>query len=319
VSKEVAGDGPGRKCPGQAISSGTNAAGEEVCTGRDGGLCAELTAAERGAIERFLAAPGAAAGGPGRARTMALAALKFAGALLLAAGVVAGYADGDDLDEVGCTVAHQPDGDSDVGHSARTGERGGGKVAASGGAGCGGGDGASGGTGAGTEQRATPGQQSAAAEIAGGRDHKNLECGPAGAAVVEAVEAALKRFERKFEGLVERWAGAGGERVLVEGRLRYLTGMEDVWLGSIHYDLRSRDKARLCLEYLVRKKAFDSGSARNLVDEIDPYVREKGRFPRAAEVKIGDYFSDRTGRLRALRRDLIGCTGRNGRYFLKVN
>jgi hypothetical protein len=250
---------------------------------------------------------------------MALAALKFAGALLLAAGVVAGYADGDDLDEVGCTVAHQPDGDSHVGHSARPGERGGGKVAASGGTGCGGGDGASGGTGAGTEQRATPGQQSAVAEIPGGRNHKKLECGPAWAVVVKAVEAALKRFEGKLEALVECSAGARGERVLVEGRLRYLAGLEDVWLGSIHFDLRSRDKARLCLEYLVRKKAFDSGSARNLVDEIDPYVREKGNFPRAAEIKIDDYFRDRAGKLQVLRRELIASAGRSGCYFLRVD
>jgi hypothetical protein len=199
------------------------------------------------------------------------------------------------------------------------GERGGGKVAASGGAGCGGGDGASGGTGAGTELRATPGQQSAVAEIPGGRDHKNLECGPAGAAVVKAVEAAMERFERKFEALAERLTGARGERVLVRGRLRYLGGMEDVWLGSVHYDLRSRDKARLCLQYLVEQKAFDAGSARHLVDEIDLYVREMGNFPRAADIRVDDYFRDRDGKLQVLRRELIASAGRSGCYFLRVD
>ena len=152
----MAGDGPGRKCPGRVISSGTNAAGEEVCTGRDGGPCAEVTAAERAAIERFLAAPGAAAGGPGRARTMALAALKFAGALLLAAGVVAGYADGDDLDEVGCTVAHHPGGISHRGRSARAKERGGGGGVPGSGAGAGGGCG-DGGPARGKAERLKPG------------------------------------------------------------------------------------------------------------------------------------------------------------------
>jgi hypothetical protein len=128
VEKEVAGEGPGRKCPGRVYSLGGNAAGEEVCTGSDGGPCAEVAAEQRAAIERFLAAPGALAGRAGWVRRAVVAALRFAGALLLSAGVLAGYADGDDLDEVGCTVAHQPDGDSHGGHSAQARQGGGGKV-----------------------------------------------------------------------------------------------------------------------------------------------------------------------------------------------
>jgi hypothetical protein len=42
--------------------------------------------------------------------------VKIAGALLLAAGVLAGYADGDQFDEVGCSVAQQPGGPSRKAH-----------------------------------------------------------------------------------------------------------------------------------------------------------------------------------------------------------
>ena len=124
---------------------------------------------------------------------------------------------------------------------------------------------------------------------------------------------------RKHKAQVEQSVGMRDEGIVVRGRLRYLPGLEDVWLGDAHYDLRSRDRARLCLEYLVEKKAFDASSARHLVDEIDPYVRERGKFPRAAEIKIGHYFSDRRGNLPRLRRELIASAGRNGCYFLRVD
>jgi hypothetical protein len=73
------------------------------------------------------------------------------------------------------------------------------------------------------------------------------------------------------------------------------------------------------LAYLVENKAFDAKSARHLVDEIDPYVRKEGDFPRLADIKVDDYFNDRSGKLGELRRGLIASGGRNGRYFLRVN
>jgi hypothetical protein len=91
-----------------------------------------------------------------------------------------------------------------------------------------------------------------------------------------------------------------------------------VWLGDEHYDLRDRKKARLCIEYLVEKKAFDVASARHLVDEIDPYVRDKGDYLPSAEIKIDHYFNDQTGRLPRLRKDLIRSAGRNGKFYLKT-
>ena len=48
-------------------------------------------------------------------------------------------------------------------------------------------------------------------------------------------------------------------------------------------------------------------------------MRDMGNFPRAADVKIDDYFSDRAGKLQGLRRGLIVSAGRNGRYFLRVD
>ena len=111
-------------------------------------------------------------------------------------------------------------------------------------------------------------------------------------------------------------AGAGlGSR----GRLQYRPGFDEVWLDGNRYDLRKRTKARLCLQFLVEQEAFDAASARHLVDEIDPYVRTHGNFPRAAEIQIKHYFNDRTGMLSKLRRELVRSAGRDGRYFLKVN
>ncbi len=95
------------------------------------------------------------------------------------------------------------------------------------------------------------------------------------------------------------------EKIEAHGRLRYVPGFEDVWLGSDHYDLRERKKARLCIQYLVENGAFDASSARHLKDEIDPYVRRQGNFLPAADIKIDHYFNDPKGKLLKLRRDLI--------------
>lgn len=112
---------------------------------------------------------------------------------------------------------------------------------------------------------------------------------------------------------------ANEETIHTHGRLRYRAGFADVWLGDEHYDLRERKQARLCLEYLVDKKAFDVDSARHLVDEIDKYVREKGDFPKSADVKIDHYFTDREKRLPKLRKELIQSAGKNGKYYLKLD
>ena len=66
--------------------------------------------------------------GAGRAAALAWAGLKLAAVVLLAAGVEVGYLDGDEFDDVGCTVAQQPGGTSHGARSAQARERAGGKV-----------------------------------------------------------------------------------------------------------------------------------------------------------------------------------------------
>ena len=69
----------------------------------------------------------------GRAAAVAWAALRLIAMVLMAAGVVAGYSDGDEFDDVGCSVAQQPGQASHGAHSGQVAERGGGKVPGSGG------------------------------------------------------------------------------------------------------------------------------------------------------------------------------------------
>jgi len=119
-------------------------------------------------------------------------------------------------------------------------------------------------------------------------------------------------------------SGSNGKEngVITVGRLEYRAGFEDVWVGSEHYDLRDRTKARLCIQYLVEQKAFDVNSARHLKTEIDEYVRREGDFPRSADIKIDHYFNDPHDpkkKLPGLRKALIEAAGRKGRYFLKVS
>jgi hypothetical protein len=121
-----------------------------------------------------------------------------------------------------------------------------------------------------------------------------------------------------LETMVQPTPGAK-ENIQIIGRFKYRDGFEDVWLGDEHYDLRGRKKICLCLEYLVENKAFASASARHFVNEIDVYVREKGSYPKSADIKIDHYFNDQDGRLRKLRMDLILASGRNGRFFLKTD
>ena len=102
------------------------------------------------------------------------------------------------------------------------------------------------------------------------------------------------------------------------GRFQYQAGFKDVWIGGEHYDLRGRAKARLCIQYLVAKQAFDADSARHLEDEIDPFVRKKCQLPPPSEIRIQHYFNDRSGKLPRLRSDLVKAAGRNGRFYLQV-
>lgn len=104
-----------------------------------------MTAEERAAISHFLRETRVPRAGTNRVPRLARAALKFGGMLLVAAGIVAGYSDGDEFNEAGCTVAQQAQGASHKVHSGQS-EEGGGKQPDSGG-GCGGGSGKGGGGG----------------------------------------------------------------------------------------------------------------------------------------------------------------------------
>lgn len=107
--------------------------------------------------------------------------------------------------------------------------------------------------------------------------------------------------------------------VVAFGRLKCLPGFNDVWVDDTAYDLRERSQVRLCLQFLVENGAQSPGSARHFVDEIDPYVRAHGNFPRSAEPKIDHYFNDHSGKLPALRKALVQVVHGKGRYFLKVD
>ncbi len=138
--------GAGRDCPAQRPLEGGR--------GKDRGQKAEsknlhATEEEQAAIREMLSrraecAPAGA--GVGRASTLAWAGFKLAAFVLLVAGVAVGLGDGNEFDDVGCTVAQRPGGVSHSGRSAQAGERGGGKVPGSDGGPAGGaGDGGPGG------------------------------------------------------------------------------------------------------------------------------------------------------------------------------
>jgi hypothetical protein len=117
---------------------------------------------------------------------------------------------------------------------------------------------------------------------------------------------------------------ATGGKPIVEGRLElgrmsYLPGFTRVWVDGEEYDLRQRKKVRLCLQYLMEKRAFGPGSARHFLEEINPYVMTEGDYTHPAAPKIDHYFNDKAGRLRKLRKALIHAEGGTGRYYLKVD
>jgi hypothetical protein len=97
----------GQECPADADFSGAAEEQRSGCEKRDAAASAVMTAEERAAIQRFLEEPGTPGARVGRDPSFRRAALKFAGMLLLAAGVGIGYADGNEFDEAGCTVAYR--------------------------------------------------------------------------------------------------------------------------------------------------------------------------------------------------------------------
>lgn len=119
------------KCPTHAAFSGPTEEGQPRCESSDGTSFAVVTAQERAAIHQLLQEPDAPGGRVGRATVMARAALKIAGVLLLTAAVVNGYADGDEFNEVGCSVAQQPTEAASGAPSAQSRDRGGRKQAGS--------------------------------------------------------------------------------------------------------------------------------------------------------------------------------------------
>ena len=120
------GDSGAQRCAGQECPAlKTHSASEWV------------TPKEREVITRFLMGAALAAGGQGglrgQAGVLALAILKFLAFLLLSTGIVAGYADGNDMDDVGCTVAMQPGGARHPTPSGQLREKGEGKLPTAGG------------------------------------------------------------------------------------------------------------------------------------------------------------------------------------------
>jgi hypothetical protein len=104
----------------------------------------------------------------------------------------------------------------------------------------------------------------------------------------------------------------------VVGRLEYRPDFSEVWVDGVHYDLRFYGKARLFVEFMVRNRAFDISSARHLADEIAPYVWANGNYPPSAEIRIQDFFKDRSGELARLRQELVVSAGDKGKYYLKT-
>ena len=199
-----------------------------------GGLrVVQATKEEQAAIRAMLSkrAESAPAGaGISRASALAWAGLKLAAIVLLAAGVEVGLGDGDEFDDVGCSVALQPDGTAHGAHSAHTRERAGGKLPGSdsGSAGSSG-DGGPGGRpecevrAARCAHRMADGQCRrsnwqcrlfASAGDAGESRKQKVESrdlevavpGVAARAVVKAVEAAMERFEGKLAGVRKDFA-----------------------------------------------------------------------------------------------------------------
>ena len=113
--------------------------------------------------------------------------------------------------------------------------------------------------------------------------------------------------------------GASAKGTVSHGRLECRSGFKDVWLGGKHYDLSHRVLARLCIHYLYEEKAFDEKSAKNFLEEIDPYVRARGRYKKSETTTIHGYFNDSKRGLPKLYKELIRSVGKTGCFFLKTD
>ena len=134
----------------------------------------------------------------------------------------------------------------------------------------------------------------------------------------EARSKASSRAAKPAQPAADASAADGRLRI---GRLSYLPGFNQVWLGEELFDLSHRPKARACVRYLVENRAYDAAHARHLETEIDPYVRAQCQLPKLgaySELRMHHYFNPSTSDVARLGRELIQPAGRNGRYFLKV-
>ena len=146
-----------------------------------------------------------------------------------------------------------------------------------------------------------------------------IQAGVVGLAMGPPVAGELEKSEVGSQNAESR--GRTAEFLNQIGQFQYRPGFEDVWFGGEHYDLRKRRKARLCLEYLVARKAFYVASARHFENEIDPFVRKKGRLGargKFSDIQIKQYFNDREGRLPKFRKALIRSVAGNGKYYLST-
>jgi hypothetical protein len=139
----------------------------------------QATEEEQAAIRAMLnkrAESAPARAGAGRASALAWAGLRLAAVVLLAAGVEVGLVDGDEFDDVGCSVAQQPGGTSHDARSAQARERAGGKK--------------------------LPGSEGGAA----GGSGDGGPCGGKAETLKAEREAAMERFEGKLAGLRKDFA-----------------------------------------------------------------------------------------------------------------
>jgi hypothetical protein len=107
------------------------------------------------------------------------------------------------------------------------------------------------------------------------------------------------------------------------GRLRWDNDFNDVYVGGVHYDLKTRDAARHCIRYLVMMEAFDKSTARHLEKEINKHVREQVKRdvlkPSSdGNLRIQHYFSGSGKDILPLRKEIVKSAGRNGCFYLHL-
>ncbi len=208
----------------------------------------------------------------GRAPTLAWARLRFAAIMLLAAGVGIGLGDGDEFDDVGCSVAQQPGGSSHGAHSAKTRERAGGKLAGAEGGAAGAAGGGSAGR-PGCEAQASGAQSS---HPAGGQE---LAAG-AGSGVV------LRPKDQGAEGRINGQNGATEDsatehREVMEALKEIRDALEAVRRSAAQEEPINRSEAQRIFAVLQRLRSKRAGMMAPLYDVFVATVLE-GRSQRAA-------------------------------------